>query len=77
MIRYDFEKRKGQPLYEYLYDCLKNDILSGHLTAGMKLPSKREFARENDISVKTVINAYEQLVVEGYLYSEKTEPRRF
>ena len=69
MIRYDFEKRKGQPLYEYLYDCLKNDILSGHLPAGMKLPSKREFARENDISVKTVINAYEQLVVEGYLYS--------
>ena len=71
MIRYDFDKREGQPLYEYLYDCLKNDILSGHLTAGMKLPSKREFARENNISVKTVIHAYEQLVVEGYLYSEE------
>lgn len=71
MIRYDLEKRNGQPLYEYLYDCLKKDILSGHLTPGMKLPSKREFARENNISVKTVINAYEQLVVEGYLYSEE------
>ena len=24
MIRYDFEKRKGQPLYEYLYDLDAN-----------------------------------------------------
>ena len=71
MIRYDFSKRNGQPLYEYLYDCLKKDILSGHLPSGTKLPSKREFARENHISVKTVMNAYEQLLVEGYLYSEE------
>ena len=63
MIRYDFSKRNGQPLYEYLYECLKKDILSGHLTAGTKLPSKREFAQENNISVKTVMNAYEQLLV--------------
>lgn len=71
MIRYDFSKRNGQPLYEYLYDCLKKDILSGHLPSGTKLPSKREFARDNHISVKTVMNAYEQLLVEGYLYSEE------
>lgn len=71
MLRYDFDKRNGQPLYEYLYECLKKDILSGHLTAGTKLPSKREFAQENKISVKTVMNAYEQLLVEGYLYSEE------
>lgn len=71
MLRYDFDQRDRQPLYEYLYNCLKNDILNGRLSPGTKLPSKRELAKENNISVKTVMNAYEQLLVEGYLYSEE------
>ena len=71
MLLYDFGKRGSRPLYEYLYECLKNDILSGRLPTGTKLPSKRELARDNGISVKTVMNAYEQLVVEGYLISKE------
>lgn len=71
MLRYDFEKRGKSPLYEYLYECLKRDILSGRIPAKTKLPSKRELAKENNISVKTVMSAYEQLLVEGYLYSRE------
>lgn len=71
MLRYDFSKKNGKPLYQYLYECLKSDIQNGRLTARMKLPSKREMAKENGISVKTVMNAYEQLVVEGYLISKE------
>ncbi|MCC8029282.1 MAG: PLP-dependent aminotransferase family protein [Lachnospiraceae bacterium] len=71
MLRYDFEKRTGKPLYEYLYECLKKDILSGRLPAKTKLPSKRELARNNSISVKTVMNAYDQLLVEGYITSRE------
>jgi len=70
-LQYDFTKRKEKPLYEYLYDCLRRDILNGRLSAGAKLPSKRELARDNGISIKTVVNAYEQLVVEGYLISKE------
>lgn len=71
MLRYDFEQRNGKPLYEYLYDCLKRDILNGRLSAGTRLPSKRELAKDNGISIKTVMNAYDQLLVEGYIFSEE------
>lgn len=71
MLYYHLEARNGKPLYQYLYECLKKDILSGRLTAHTRLPSKRELARDNHISVKTVMNAYEQLLVEGYLTSKE------
>ena len=71
MLIYDFSKRGAHPLYEYLYHCLKEDILSGRITAGTKLPSKRELASDNQISVRTVMNAYDQLLTEGYITSEK------
>ena len=56
-------------MYEYLYKCIKNDILQGNIRAGEKLPSKRSFAKNLGISVITVENAYEQLIAEGYIYS--------
>ena len=71
MVRYDLEKRGQVPLYEYLYQCLKEDIQRGRLLAGTKLPSKREMARDNGVSVRTVMNAYDQLLVEGYLVSRE------
>lgn len=46
---------------------MKADILSGRLTAGEKLPSKRALAAHLEVSVITVKNAYEQLMAEGYL----------
>ncbi len=70
-MRYDLEKRGQVPLYEYLYQCLKEDIQRGRLLAGTKLPSKREMARDNGVSVRTVMNAYDQLLVEGYLVSRE------
>lgn len=71
MLHYELEKKKGSSLYEELYQKLKEDILRGRILPGTKLPSKRELARDNGISVKTVLSAYEQLVVEGYLYSKE------
>lgn len=67
MLTYDLDKRKGRTLYEYLYQCIKEDILSGRLITGEKLPSKRELARHLEVSVITVENAYGQLIVEGYI----------
>jgi GntR family transcriptional regulator/MocR family aminotransferase len=69
MLTYDLDKRKSLAIYEYLYKCIKNDILNGVLEADTKLPSKRELAKHHQISLKTVENAYEQLIVEGYIYS--------
>lgn len=71
MRAYDFSKRGNLTLYEYLYQCLKEDILEGKIAAGEKLPSKRELAVTYGISVKTVENAYAQLLMEGYVEAEE------
>ncbi|MCM1184512.1 MAG: PLP-dependent aminotransferase family protein [Roseburia sp.] len=71
MLTYDLNQRDGQSLYEYLYRCIKQDILDGTLAADSRLPSKRELAGHHQISLKTVENAYEQLLTEGYIYSEE------
>ncbi len=71
MLTYNFDKRGKQSLYEYLYQCIKEDILSGKIAAGEKLPSKREMAKNHNISIITVENAYAQLIVEGYIYARE------
>ena len=45
--------------------CIREDILTGKITPGTKLPSKRSFAENLGVSVITVENAYAQLVSEG------------
>lgn len=69
MITYNFQNIGSDSLYQYLYKCIKNDIVEGKLKSGEKLPSKRNFAKNLGISVITVENAYAQLIDEGYLYS--------
>ena len=71
MLTYDLTARGRKTMYEYLYEAMKADILSGRLTAGEKLPSKRAFAEHLQVSVKTVENTYEQLLLEGYIRSEE------
>ena len=69
MLTYDLERRGDLPRYDYLYRCIKGDILSGRLAAGEKLPSKRALAAHLGTAVVTVENAYAQLLAEGYLTS--------
>lgn len=69
MLTYSFTDIGSDCLYIYLYKCIKNDILTGVLTAGTKLPSKRNFSKHLGISTITVENAYAQLQSEGYIYS--------
>lgn len=69
MLTYPFTDTGTDSLYQHLYKCIKNDILSGKLTVGTRLPSKRSFAKNLGISTITVENAYAQLLAEGYIYS--------
>ena len=65
MLTYDLEARGGLALYDYLYRCIRDDILSGALAAGERLPSKRALAEHLRVSVITVEGAYRQLEAEG------------
>ena len=71
MRTYALENRGRAPLYEYLYRCIRGDILDGTLTAGERLPSKRALAEHLHISVMTVEGAYQQLEAEGYVYTRR------
>ena len=57
------------PLYIQLYERIKQSITAGSLAAGEKLPSLRALARDLALSVTTVQQAYNQLLVEGYIAS--------
>ena len=71
VLTYDLERRGTLARYDYLYRCIKEDILSGRLAAGERLPSKRSLARHLETAVVTVENAYAQLQAEGYLYAQE------
>ena len=71
MLTYELKKAPGVPLYESLYRCIREDILTGKLSPGEKLPSKRALAAHLEVSKVTVEGAYSQLLAEGYLRSEE------
>ena len=71
MLTYELKKSPGVPLYEALYRAIREDILSGKLAAGEKLPSKRALAENLEVSKITVEGAYNQLLAEGYIASRE------
>ena len=57
------------PIYEQIYEFIKNEIKIGHILPDTKLPSTRSLAHSLKVSRTTIVNAYEQLMSEGYLKS--------
>ena len=63
----DLEAGSTLPLYRQLYAQLRQAVLSRRLLAGTRLPPTRALAEELAVSRNTVVNAFEQLIAEGYL----------
>lgn len=61
---------KKRPYYLQLYDYIKEAIISGEIMTGEKLPSLRNLAKSTGLSITTIEQAYNQLLVEGYIYSK-------
>lgn len=57
----------GKPKYFTLMEKLKNEIVSGEIRPGEKLPSENEFARQYNLSRHTVRKALEVLAQQGYV----------
>src|ERR671930_2725643 len=60
-------RRSDRPLYRQIYEAIRTAILSGEFGPGKRLAATRAMARELGVSRITVLNAYEQLLAEGYL----------
>ncbi len=61
------ERGAATPLFRQLYAEVKQAILRGALTPGMRLPPTRALCQLLGVSRQTVLNAYAQLMAEGYL----------
>src|SRR5688572_17747453 len=59
------------PLYRQAYRGLRAAILDRRLGPGERLPSSRVLARDAKLARNTVLQAYEQLVAEGYAESRR------
>src|SRR6185437_621138 len=60
------DRKLAIPLQQQIYDGLRNAILAGLLRAGQRVPSTRALAVDLGVSRLPVLNAYDQLLHEGY-----------
>jgi len=63
------DRKAGKPLYSQVYDEFRAAIVGRNLRAGERIPSTRSLASELGISRIPVLNAYAQLLAEGYFKS--------
>ena len=61
--------QSSTPLVLQIVAGIKADIEDGTLRAGSKAPSIRQFAHAHNVSVFTVVDAYDRLVAQGYFAS--------
>jgi GntR family transcriptional regulator / MocR family aminotransferase len=62
-------RRARKPLHQQIYDSFRHRIIRRELRAGELVPSSRRLARELRVSRLPVLNAYAQLLAEGYFES--------
>src|SRR5260370_3957116 len=68
LVRYlAFDRAAGISFYQQIHDGVRAAILEGRLRPSQRLPSTRALARDLGISRLPVLNAFEQLLHEGYV----------
>ena len=67
MVHLDY--RDARPIYAQIADGFRDQIRSGVLGAGERLPSVRELAMELAINPNTIQRAYRELESEGWIAS--------
>ena len=67
MLQLDLKNRKS--IYEQVMDQLKEQIMTGQMATGEKLPSVRELSKSITVNPNTVQKAYRELERQGYVYT--------
>ena len=67
----DLDRSSRLPLFRQLDSQIRQAILSGRLPLGTRLPSSRVLARDVGVSRLTVVNAFQQLIAEGFLEAKR------
>ncbi|MBH1966764.1 MAG: PLP-dependent aminotransferase family protein [Pseudomonadales bacterium] len=65
----ELDRASAIPLYRQLYLQIRKQILNGRIQGGVRLPSTRTLSNELGLSRITILNAFDQLIAEGFLAS--------
>src|SRR5580700_1483032 len=63
------DRNLPKPLHKQIYEAFRTAIVDGPLHPGQRIPSTRSLAVELGVSRFPVLNAYAQLLAEGYFES--------
>ncbi|HEX4020347.1 MAG TPA: PLP-dependent aminotransferase family protein [Acidobacteriaceae bacterium] len=63
------DRKAPKALHRQIYDAYRKAVVDGILRPGQRIPSTRELAAGLGVSRFPVLNAYEQLLAEGYFES--------
>lgn len=69
MKLFTYEFKKNKPKYQELASYIANEIKNKQIKTNEALPSKRILASHLGVSINTIINAYNILLDEGYIFS--------
>lgn len=64
------DKNSDEYLYVQLYKKIKDKIIKGEIIANSKLPTIRKLAKELSVNNVTIVNAYDLLEKQGYVYKK-------
>jgi GntR family transcriptional regulator/MocR family aminotransferase len=71
MLWIPVDRTAEKPLIRQVYDQIRQQVLQGELHAGDRLPSTRELAEDLHVSRNVILEAYDQLLAEGYIESRR------
>ena len=66
----NLDRNDKDPIYFQIYRQFKEQIISGELKTGERLPATRALCQEYHLSRNTVLYAYQQLESEGFISSK-------
>jgi GntR family transcriptional regulator / MocR family aminotransferase len=67
VIDFGVDRNDAEPIQQQIARQIREAVLSGRLKPGDKLPSSRAMGEQLEVARATVVEAYEQLIGEGYI----------
>ena len=64
------DKSRNTPVYLQIANQITKLIFNGNLSKGLKMPGSRALADELQVNRKTIIQAYEELIAQGWLFTD-------
>ncbi len=69
-LNVSIDRESGTAIHVQIAQQIIRDIHNGRFISGTALPGSRDLAKKIQVNRKTVIQAYDELIAQGWLISE-------